>query len=91
VSSFEFTFGLELPGPKTPAALLEDLTARILEFVGRRQDAAAIAHDLQGALRAGAGGSNGCCSVRFVSREGRLEVAVSASGGPVWHTTRPLP
>ena len=89
--TFEFSFDLELPGQTASTALLEDLATRVLGFVGRSQDATLIIGELQRACGASRAAGNGHCSLSFVSREGRLEIAVTGTRGRVWHTTRPLP
>jgi hypothetical protein len=87
----EFSFDVELPRRAASGGMVADLTSRILESVGcGGGEAAALAHELEAALRASAAGANGSCSLTFSAHGGRLEIALTSDGARLWHALRPI-
>jgi hypothetical protein len=89
VPSHEFLFAVRLSG-RPEAAMLDDLTATILKFVG----CAAAVKEISAGLAAGVGdsrpGAAGSFDVQFRAHAGELEVVVSRGDQRIWQTSRRL-
>jgi hypothetical protein len=92
VSAHEFFFALEFSSQGVPAALLGDLTAHVLGYVGC---AGVTLNDLpealQKAVAPGAAGGERRCDLQFRAHGGKLEIVVSSNGGRIWQTSRTIP
>ena len=91
MSAKEFSFALELSDEPDFEAMLSDLTAAMLAFLGYSR---AAAEELGGAL---GGAVRDCrskdvrqCEIRFRAHAGELQIVVSHAGGR-WRAARPLP
>jgi hypothetical protein len=85
-------FELALPDQPDAKAIVGDLAAAVLGYVGYAPDAIA---DVTAKLRAAVAdasvrGRNGCL-VAFRAHDGQLRIAVRSGGADSWHTARPLP
>jgi hypothetical protein len=85
-------FELALPDQPDAKAMVGDLAAAVLGYVGYAPDAIA---DVTAKLRAAVAdasvhGRNGCL-VAFRAHDGQLRIAVRTGGADSWHTARPLP
>jgi hypothetical protein len=88
----EFIFELALPDQPDARAIVADLAAAVLGYVGYAPDAVAdvtakMHEAVAGAARRGRHG----CRVVFRVHGGELRIAVSSDGAAAWHTARPLP
>ena len=84
-------FELALPDQPESKAIVADLAAAVLGYVGYAPDAIA---DVTGKMRdavAGAARGRHSCHVAFRAHDGELEIAVRADGAAAWQTARPLP
>ena len=88
----DFLFALEISGDANAGRMLGELCTAVLGHVGLAAPAIAeLTTALSGAVAKN--GANGArrCDVRFVARDGQLQIVVSGPGAPEWRTTRPLP
>jgi len=88
----EFVFELALPDQPDSRAIVADLAAAVLGYVGYAPDAIAdVTAKMRDAVAgAAARGPNGC-HVAFRVHDGELRIAVSSDGAAAWQTARPLP
>jgi hypothetical protein len=86
----EFLFALEMADDPDSSRMLGDVCAAVLGHVGYGAPAIAeLNRELHDALTHGNGA--GRCDVRFVARDGELQIVVSRVGAAQWRTTRRLP
>jgi hypothetical protein len=86
-----FYFALEFSSPDVSAALLGELAARVLGYVGcSRQDLPQLDRALAEAASVTAAQSR-LCDVRFRLQDGALEILVSSSAGRLFHASHPIP
>jgi hypothetical protein len=95
VAHEEFFFSLEFSSQAAPAALLDDLAAKVLAYVGCADAslegfADALQQAAQGTTKGSVGGASRC-DVQFRVHGAKLEVVVTANGGRVWQTSRAIP
>jgi hypothetical protein len=85
-------FELALPDQPEARAMVGDLAAAVLGYVGYAPDAIAdVSAKLRDAVAdASIGGRNGCL-VAFRAHGGELRIAVRSGGADRWQTARPLP
>jgi hypothetical protein len=92
VAAEEFFFLLEFSSQAAPAALLDDLAAKVLAYVGVEDRALPGFSDaLKQAGMSGAVGGASRCDVQFRVHGAKLEVVVTVNGGRIWQTTRAIP
>jgi len=92
VPAHDFYFALEFSSQGVAASLLGDLAAQVLTHVGSSTaDLPELADALEKAVAKGGFGGERRCDVQFRAANGALEILVSANGGRVWQTTRPIP
>ena len=101
MSPHEFVFELALPDPPdgvppgnplNNAAMLADLAAAVLWFVGYPPEAVAeLTALMSGALADGSASGRQQCRVAFRAHDGHLHIAVEYDGAAQWRTGRPLP
>ena len=98
MSSPEFLFALTLsdgapsPRPLNADAMLTDLIAAVLAYVGYvPEDVAELTASLRGALTAGAAQGAKRANLAFAAHEGELAITIAYDGGAEWRTTRRLP
>ena len=87
-----FEFELNLTDAGRRRAMLEEVTARLLAFVGYQESAAAaILGHVQAAVASAL--AEGCadCTLHFQVASGQLDVVISHQDGREWRTTRALP
>ncbi len=91
----EFFFSLEFSSQAAPAALLDDLAARVLAYVGLRDNAdkelPGFSDALKQAVATGAVGGASRCDVQFRVQGPKLEVVVTVNGGRIWQASRAIP
>ncbi len=92
MSDHDFFFALETSGDPERDRMLDELARAVLGHVGF----AALAADeltsvLSAALADRAANGERRCAVRFLARDGELQVVVAGDGSSEWRTTRPLP
>ncbi len=91
----EFFFSLEFSSQAAPAALLDELAARVLAYVGCPGDGIealeGFSDALQRAVRKGSVGGATRCDVQFRIHGAKLDVVISANGGRVWQTSCAIP
>ena len=89
----EFFFSLEFSSQAAPVALLDELAAKVLAYVG--VDGAGklegFSDALQAAVTKGSVGGASRCDVQFRIHGAKLEVVVTANGGRVWQASRAIP
>jgi hypothetical protein len=92
VAPHEFIFELALPDQSDSTAIVADLAAAVLGYVGYAPDAIADVTAKMGAAVAGAAarGRHGC-QIAFRAHGGELRIAVTSDGAAAWQTARPLP
>jgi hypothetical protein len=92
VSTHEFTFELALSEQSDSLAIVADLVAAVLGYVGYAPDAI---EDLTvktcGAVADTTARGRGGCRVAFRAQRGELHIAVTNDGSAAWRTARPLP
>jgi hypothetical protein len=94
----EFFFSLEFSSQAAPAALLDDLAARVLAYVGLDDNAGKKLPGFSDALKQAAttsttstvGGASRC-DVQFRVQGPKLEVVVTVNGGRTWQASRAIP
>jgi len=98
VAAQEFFFSLEFSSQAAPAALLDDLAAKVLAYVGLNDKADKTDRELPGfsdalkqAVATGAVGGASRCDVQFRVQGAKLEVVVTVNGGRIWQTSRAIP
>lgn len=85
----EFSFALEISSESPMQELLQDLTARVLAFVGcQSEQATAAVQALQAAVQQ-AKGAGGPSRLEFTATGGSLTITLTAGDDPVWHITQP--
>jgi len=90
VSAHEFSFVLELSSEPPTPMLLQDLAARMLDFVGCRPKQATKS---VGALRAAVeqiGAASGPSRLAFNATGGSLTITLAAGDHPEWRITQPI-
>jgi len=92
VATHEFIFELALPDQSDSRAIVADLAAAVLGYVGYAPEAIADVTAKMGDAVAGAAvrGRSGC-HVAFRAHGGELRIAVTSDGAAPWQTARPLP
>jgi hypothetical protein len=91
VSPKEFSFALELSDEPDFDAMLSDLTAAVLAFLGYSRAAAEeLGGALDRALRDSRSKGVPRCEIRFRAHAGELQIIVSRPDGG-WRAARPLP
>jgi hypothetical protein len=91
VAAQDFFFSLEFSSQGVPAALLEDLAAHVLTYVGAAgAGLPELSAALQQVVATGSAGGQTRCDVQFRVAASKLEIVVTANGGRVWQTTRVL-
>jgi len=92
VPPHEFIFELALPDQPDSRAIIADLAAAVLGYVGYAPQAIAdVTAELHVAVAdASVRGRNGCL-VAFRAQDGELRIAVKSGGADAWQTARPLP
>jgi len=92
VSTHEFTFELALPEQSDSEAIVADLAAAVLGYVGYAPDAVAdLTAKTCGAVADTTARGRRGCRVAFRAHGGELQIAVTNDGSPAWQTARPLP
>jgi hypothetical protein len=92
VSDHDFIFALEIADAAASAPMVSDLCTTVLGHVGYGAPAILeLTKALAEALAQGAANGAGRCDVRFLARDGALQIVVSCRGSVEWRTTRPLP
>jgi hypothetical protein len=92
VATRDFFFSLEFSSQGAPAALLEELVAKLLEHVGSSERAIPeLAGALQKAVDNSAGAGQRRCDIQFKAHGATLEIVVAANGGRIWQTSRNIP
>jgi len=92
VPDHDFVFALEMSGDADTGRMLGEVCTAVLGHVGLGAPAIAeVMSALAGAVAKG--GANGArrCDVRFVAKDGHLQIVVSCPGAAEWRTTRALP
>lgn len=85
----DFFFSLEFSSQGVPAALLEDLAAHVLKYVGAAEtELPELSAALEQAVATGSARGQARCDVQFRVAASKLEIVVTANGGRVWQTTR---
>jgi hypothetical protein len=95
VAAQEFFFSLEFSSQAAPAALLDELAAKVLAYVGLSDTAdnelPGFSDALKQAVATGAVGGASRCDIQFRVQGAKLEVVVTANGGRIWQTSRAIP
>jgi hypothetical protein len=95
VAAQEFFFSLEFSSQAAPAALLDDLTARVLAYVGLSDksdiELPGFSDALKQAVGTGAVGGASRCDIQFRVQGAKLEVVVTVNAGRIWQTSRAIP
>jgi len=85
-------FELALPNQPESRAIIADLAAAVLSYVGYAPDAIAdVAATLRDAVADASMHSRNGCLVAFRAHDGELQIAVRCGGADRWQTARPLP
>jgi hypothetical protein len=86
----EFLFALEMADDPDSSRMLGELCTAVLGHVGYAGPAIAeVSRELRAAVTRG--NRAGRCDVRFVVRDGELQIVVARVGATEWRTSRPLP
>lgn len=92
MSDHDFFFALETSGDPECDRMLGELAQAVLGHVGFAAPAAdELKSVLSAALAERAASGQRRCAVRFLARDGELQVVVAGDGSPEWRTTRLLP
>jgi hypothetical protein len=92
VPPHEFVFELALPDQPDSKAIVAELAAAVLGYVGYAPDAIAdVAAKIGDAVAGAAARGRHGCHVAFRAHGGELQIAVTSDGAAAWHTARPLP
>jgi hypothetical protein len=95
VAAQEFFFSLEFSSQAAPAALLDDLAAKVLAYVGLNDtvdtELPGFSSALKQAVTTSAVGGASRCDVQFRVQGAKLEVVVTANGGRIWQMSRAIP
>jgi hypothetical protein len=85
-------FELALPDQPNSRAIVADLAAAVLGYVGYAPEAIAdVTAKLRDAVAdASVSGRDGCL-IAFRAHDGELRIAVRSGGADAWQTARPLP
>jgi hypothetical protein len=91
VADHQFFFQIELTGRPDSNDMLRELASHVLGQSGCAEETVpAILSALQTAVARTIDSGASTCRLKFVVREGRLDIAVSSEGGPPWQSTHPL-
>jgi hypothetical protein len=91
VAPHDFQFSLALSDEPFFDRMLTDLVSAVLGHVGYAPDATTeLAGVVRGVLADRCRG-DARCRIRFVARDGELQIGIAQDGAPEWRTSRPLP